>query len=530
MLVLCPIERLLCIDVAKKSSKAIYQMSEESSQEPKESKAGERFELFEKAALEKLKTGSFTTNPAYFLPLPTKWTAITSSVSIVLGIIWAFTAKVPLQVKGVGAIVPETPVISVSAEVDGRVNFLISGHGDNSIDQLEKSNIEKLEKFWSYSLESKNNVPDYDYLEKISLLATKSNPSQKPVLNYLSLEDSNNYKEPIFYQGGKFILQIFNDEINENLKSVSRLAGPNILIDQIVEDESKQREIELEAMIKQKADQINIQSKELDQRIALLERYEILASQGVVSKESLLSKRAEVNNLKNNLLRLDLDQSESNFRKVDQVENKKRATLAMLTERSNLKNKIVGFMKQTYSITPPSGMYLFNVSTRPGIPVVKGQELYTYTKQRPELPKVIPIFVDSASMQQIGVGQEVIVTPRGISRSRFGGIKGNVIQISKLPMSVELIAKYAGGQTMAESIKSLKSQTYMITVSLDTSTDGDCTNFESRDCYLWSSGRYPSFPVRLGTLADSQITVERKTPVEFIVPVLRQVFGFELEN
>jgi hypothetical protein len=125
---------------------------------------------------------------------------------------------------------------------------------------------------------------------------------------------------------------------------------------------------------------------------------------------------------------------------------------------------------------------------------------------------------------------QVLVTPRGISRAQYGGIPGVVIGVGKLPLPSEGIAAFAGGRTLADSIQQAAGGTYLARVKLELAEPAYCQQMLSMRCYRWSTSRRPPFPVRLGTLADVQINVQYRRPIEFVMPALRQALGLVVEN
>jgi hypothetical protein len=175
-------------------------------------------------------------------------------------------------------------------------------------------------------------------------------------------------------------------------------------------------------------------------------------------------------------------------------------------------------------------MYIVSRSIRNGMEVKPGDELFTYSAERPTLPRVIPVFVDAATSQQLGEGMQVLVTPKGISRAQYGGIVGVVDEVGKLPLPPEGIAAFAGGRTLASSVQQNVGGAYLVRVKLEQAEPAYCQQMLSLRCYRWSTKRRPPFPVRLGTLADVQINVQYQRPIEFVMPALRQAIGLVVEN
>ena len=223
--------------------------------------------------------------------------------------------------------------------------------------------------------------------------------------------------------------------------------------------------------------------------------------------------------------------SEVKFSKLSRNNSTPEQTrLESLQTTNGLQAALVAYMDKVFTIAPSSGMYLVSRSIRNGMEVKPGDELFTYSVGKPVLPKVIPVFVDAATSEQLGEGMQVLVTPKGISRAQYGGILGVVDEVGKLPLPPEGIAAFAGGRTLASSIQQSVGGAYLVRVKLQQAIPAYCQQMLSRRCYRWSTKRLPPFPVRLGTLADVQINVQYKSPIEFVMPALRQALGLVVEN
>ena len=160
----------------------------------------------------------------------------------------------------------------------------------------------------------------------------------------------------------------------------------------------------------------------------------------------------------------------------------------------------------------------------------QGDELLSYTTKPPELPQIVPVFLDGTAAQQVNEGMAVLLTPKGISRAEYGGIRGTVVEVNKLPLLGEGVFGAVGSRSMAGSIQQLIPSPYLVWVKLDQAEPGLCQQVMSRRCYRWSSGRLPPHPVRLASLADVQITTAYRRPIEFVMPALRKALGLVVDN
>jgi hypothetical protein len=124
----------------------------------------------------------------------------------------------------------------------------------------------------------------------------------------------------------------------------------------------------------------------------------------------------------------------------------------------------------------------------------------------------------------------VLVTPKGISRAEFGGIRGKVVEVVKLPLIAEGIVGEVGSRSLSNVIQQSLPVAYLARIKLEQGNPEYCRQAMSRRCYRWSSGRMPPHPVRLATLADVQITTRYQRPIEFVMPALKKVLGLVVDN
>jgi hypothetical protein len=237
-----------------------------------------------------------------------------------------------------------------------------------------------------------------------------------------------------------------------------------------------------------------------------------------------------VNNLRNQVLQIDRDRANTEFSRTDQRTQVDQTKLNSRETTDQLQTALVDYIEKVYTFAPPSGMYLVSRSMRNSMEVKAGDELYTYSVEKPTLPEVISVFVDAATSQQLRVGMQVLVTPKGISRAQYGGIVGVVDQVGRIPLPAEGIAAFAGGRSLANTIQQNVMNAYLVRVKLQQAEPAYCQQMLSLRCYRWSTRRRPPLPVRLGTLADVQINVQYRRPIEFVMPALRQALGLVVEN
>lgn len=485
--------------------------------------------------MERLRSGGDTSKPVGFLPLPVRLSAVVAVSITSLGVLWACLARVPVQVDGVASIAPEVQVSSATARVDGVLAYQVSGVGPNRLSPKQRQRNKTLTQYWGEDWDQQLSSARLNELalaalapmEGQSLLMPESLVGQQSIDN---LQQSAAAYQKLHFKANTIIARVDNAAAMQELDTIRITTQPKLQIDQSIVSDRNQRAGNFGRISDLLARQKARQQEELQEREALFQRLQALWSEGYVSTAQLLQEQSVINGLRNQVLQIDRERLNTDFGGTDQRQQAEQTRLGSLQTTNQLQAALVAYMDRVYTFAPPSGMYILSSSIRNGMEVKPGDELFTYTVDKPILPQIIPVFVDASTSQQLGEGMQVLVTPKGISRAQYGGILGVVDEVGKLPLPPEGIAAFAGGRTLANSIQQSIGSAYLVRVRLQQAEPTYCQQMLSLRCYRWSTKRRPPFPVRLGTLADVQINVQYKHPIEFVMPALRQALGLVVEN
>lgn len=500
--------------------------------------AGDRYQIFEQVALERLRRSSDATKAVVFLPLPVRLTALAGLAITTLGVVWAVVARVPVQVYGQGTIVPEGMVLGARARVDGILYYQLSGLGTDRLSLVQKRRNQALQSFWAEA--GIQGAPIFSFQRLSGLVGDALAPSegQRLVMPEAfdvvkatdQLTSVKRLQRSLFVPAHTLVALVDNTQAGEDLDSTFRTASQKLALDrQIAQDRDERAKAyqNVKGLLRLQRDR---QKQELAERQALFDRLQALWRQGFVSTTSLLAEQATINQLKSQLLQIDRDSLGTDFSRTDQRQQAGQSRLSALTTRSDLQAALVNYMSKVYVIAPASGFYLVTRVMRNGMRVHAGDELFTFSLKPPTLPTQIPVFVDAATVQQLAEGMKVLVTPKGISRAEYGGIQGRIVEVGRLPLADEGLATFAGGRTLAAAIQRSIASPYLVRVKLELADEAYCQQLLSRRCYRWSTRRVPPFPVRIGTRVDVQINTISRAPIAFVMPMLREAFGFVVDN
>lgn len=115
--------------------------------------------------------------------------------------------------------------------------------------------------------------------------------------------------------------------------------------------------------------------------------------------------------------------------------------------------------------------------------------------------------------KKVAPGMEIRIDPANIETQRFGSLVGRVTDVSKYPMSSEGIVTLVGNSELAKAFTA-QGGAIMIAASLD--LDPSTPNG-----FKWTS-KSPDVQITAGTTTTSRVTVERRRPISFAIPLLRE--------
>lgn len=221
-----------------------------------------------------------------------------------------------------------------------------------------------------------------------------------------------------------------------------------------------------------------------------------------------------------------LAQSKKNY-----LENK----LSLLTEKSQLQSQIktlkeqitmkegtlkenTSALEQKYMIKSPITGIVKDINYIRGEYPSLGTPLATITKSK-NSELIVLATASSGDADKLIPGDAVLFTPSNVNRNRYGGIIGKVISVDRRPVSPEYIINFIGNQSIGKELAK-DQHLYLVKIQLSPSEN-------SPTGFAWSSGSGPElrqkpYPSLLGS---TTIYYDEKTPISYVLPLLRGVIG-----
>ncbi|MDF5727766.1 MAG: NHLP bacteriocin system secretion protein [Rhizonema sp. PD38] len=251
-------------------------------------------------------------------------------------------------------------------------------------------------------------------------------------------------------------------------------------------------------------------------------RYQWLVEQGaiaplssyVVSLEtSIQSNRVQIANIYPQLAdlqvkekQLRLQDQQSDYQRDNQIDNLKRQRKVLETQ----------LLQNSNVISPLNGTIL-DLSMTVGQYIGAGTRLGTIDQpDKHPLLRGITFFTVGAAKRMFP-GMEIEVTPNIDYRRRYGGIVSRVISVSQLPSTPEDISRVTGNDQLAKQLVASKA-----VIRVDSVLEQDSSTYTG---FKWTISQGPDVPIRSGTTTQVWITIEKRKPIDWVIPGLRKLTG-----
>ena len=434
-------------------------------------------EIFEKRALRNRHQAGDKSTPIVVLSPPLRITLGVGVALAAVGVLWSFLAKIPIEVKGTGVLLPVGEINRVRAQVGGVARWMFA--------EKQQSWILDVQQFQRQP----DQLSDADVLDlSRRILRTYSTPQ-------LSTLPKNNVVVPgdRQYPKGTLLIWLQSLQEQESLQAqVDTLASIGRL-----------NRIQQKTLIQKQS----ILEKELTSRQTFLNSMKELAKQGFVSKPTILQNQAEVDSLESQVF-ANRDSLVNLKTELQQSFIKLRQSLAQMISN--------GF------VFANNDLYIRQVIPNNGEGVFQGDPLLLLSRQSLINPVRVPVFLSERESAQVNVGMSVLVTPVGMRRSEVGGILGRVVQMSELPSGDKELEARVGVSSLARVIQQREPSPTLAVIELQRSPQDQGGN---RAGYVWNSRGDLPFAPKTADQLNVSITTRRVAPISLVIPRLRLLLG-----
>ena len=431
------------------------------------------------------------------------------SLCLITGL-WATLAKVPVRVNGIAVLVSSEGVFQVTSPSVGRMIYPIQlSPNDGSANFVPPRWDDQ-----AYAILYSGKQFSSNQIEQLALDITKTDPDRTyPRFSKTSLSGGagSGGLSAIKVKQGELIAIIDNPVLRADI--VTNLANL----------QTQRRTIaEQQQLLERTLRESNSYSLT---KAAQVNRLERLYKQGGISESDYLSQIAEVQRSRQSIS--DLRSRLADLNQTIEIQQKDLyRALATFLSRSLVFAKDDGEISQI----------LLNQNAEVG----QGQVLMTINWKREVAPDQVPVFLNQQAASQVGPGMETIATPIGFSAAEIGGMVGKITSLDPYPVGPMEISNRLGSQAVAqlvtqsggffqadmqltrEEVRKLKE---LRSAYRDPELAGASQNKDNRAGYRWNNKSKPPISPREGFLLATQITTRYRTPLEMLMPAIRETFG-----
>jgi HlyD family secretion protein len=131
-------------------------------------------------------------------------------------------------------------------------------------------------------------------------------------------------------------------------------------------------------------------------------------------------------------------------------------------------------------------------------------------------PLRIIAFIPIASGKKVLANQEVRIAPSFVRPEDYGFLLGKVVSVSTLPASPEEIKRIVANDRLAKEFIDLNPFEVVIDPLLEPKNPSG---------FKWTSSSGPPVEVGSGTDCTVQVVVEKRKPISFVIPTVKQTLG-----
>lgn len=426
-------------------------------------------------------------------------TLLFSTAALITGI-WAFTAKIPEKVTGLGILQPVESVFRVKAngegfllypfyEKEGKTQYGIPHWSDDAfafVQDPTKLADDKLFDLASIILSD---------LQRFSTLRVD-------LQTYSGSRDSGNSHQ----------LQVDNDDViaivDNPAQKADLYAKYSTLQDAIA---SYRKQLEIQNIVQQSQNTVT------NAQAAMIPPLEKGFREGAISKKELNEQISTAASAQSQAAQ-NAAQIKELQRNVEKAQGDVRTALAAFVRRS--------------LIFPPGQTEIVNFLNQQWTEVNDGDHLMTLKWKKQVSPNTIPVFLQAKQSTEITLGMEVILTPAGFNPAEIGGIKGNISSFNEAFLSQNDIAKVMGSEGYGQLV-SPQGGAFITHVTLKREDHEKLTQLQSkardsinnRGGYVWNNRSNPPVAPREGFILNAQIITRHRTPISMLIPALRTISG-----
>jgi HlyD family secretion protein len=282
---------------------------------------------------------------------------------------------------------------------------------------------------------------------------------------------------------------------------VAKLAQPDLML-RIQHTRQELRELQGQSA-NQSSNQAVIINRLQRQKIDLQERLvkqQEAVDKGLIPRSRLLQTQSEITNIEKQIAQTGVtDAGRSN------------RIAAVRRELNELESRL----DSSVDVRSEYDGRVLELSATPGDLVGPGMRIVTLESFDEPIEAVM--YIPAKDGKKVLQGMEVLVSPTTVKAEEYGFIKGEVRDVSDYPVSSQALIRVLRDQNLVEE---LTGGSAPIEVLVDLIEDP-----ETPSGFKWSSSVGPPNKVFSGTLVSGTVSVEKKKPISYVIPMIRKAMG-----
>lgn len=127
------------------------------------------------------------------------------------------------------------------------------------------------------------------------------------------------------------------------------------------------------------------------------------------------------------------------------------------------------------------------------------------------------VFLDASEAKRVTPGAEIRVAPDSVEKARFGSVLGTVLQVSERPVTPTQAEALLANGALADRLTGT-GRAMVLVARLEPAAD-------TASGLRWTTSRGPPAALTAGTTLTAAVTVERRRPITWFMPALRNLTG-----
>ncbi|MBN3958737.1 NHLP bacteriocin system secretion protein [Nostoc sp. NMS8] len=476
----------------------------------------EKNSLFRKEALNKVASPE-QLDQLIKITNPKRWFSLFALGSLVaLGTAWSVLGRIPIIVSGRGVLIYPSKVVTVQASNPGRILELNVQVGDGvkkgqviaTIDQSELRKQLQLSRDKLLQLRIQDQTASLVQMQRFNLEKDAVEQQRQTLQQSLKTVQS---LTPVLREKGLDVLKKERENLRQRLQTLRQLQPTLQKRWSVRKSLLKQGAVPQDTVLQAQQEYISAQAQ-IDEAESQLNQLEVKEAQ---AQSEYLRNINQVNELEAQLKALDSRQATQ--KEQDFTTNTNRVKEIQETQRLIAQLELQ--LQNTSQILSNYTGIVLEITAKPGQQLEPGVGVTTISAQESNAKLVNVTFLPVSEGKKIKSDMELQITPSTVKREEFGGIKAKVINVSAFPVTQQGAASLVGNPDILPSVIGQGPHLAIFTeLERDSFTESG---------YKWSSSQGPKQKITPGTTSTVRITVCEKTPIEFVLPILKDWAGME---